>query len=236
VIVEEAQAGADRQSILQFMTTEHFTLQTARAIANAEISSRLQVYLGTLSSSIIALALTAQLSGLGFAFRAFALVLLPVVYFLGVVTHGRLLQVTAEWRIYGQGMNRIRHYFLEVAPEMGRYFVLPSTDDPLVTLAAVGIRTGGNPWWQALLTAGAMVVVVNSVLAGVVAGLLWRSVAGPSGLLPLALSAVAGFVLSLMLLGGYGQRTFRRDMEASPVAFPARPAGVHPPADRPSEG
>jgi hypothetical protein len=143
VIVEESGAGSDRQSILQFMTTEHFTLQTARAVANGEISARLQLYLGTLSSSLIALALTAQLSGLGFAFRAFALVLLPIVYFLGVVTHGRLLQVTAEWRIYGQGMSRIRHYFLEVAPEMERYFVLPATDDPWVSLTAVGIRTGG---------------------------------------------------------------------------------------------
>ena len=61
--MEESRAGADRQSILQFMTTEHFTLQTARAVANAEITSRLQLYLGTLSSAIIALALTAQLSG-----------------------------------------------------------------------------------------------------------------------------------------------------------------------------
>ena len=77
VIVEESRAGADRQHILQFMTTEHFTLQTARAVANAEITSRLQLYLGTLSSAIIALALTAQLSGLGIAFRGFALVLLP---------------------------------------------------------------------------------------------------------------------------------------------------------------
>jgi hypothetical protein len=101
--MEASGAGADRQSILQFMTTEHFTLQTARGIANAEISSRLQLYLGTLSSAIIALALTAQLSGLGLAFRGFALVLLPVVFFLGVVTHGRLLQVNAEWRLYGQG-------------------------------------------------------------------------------------------------------------------------------------
>ena len=55
-IVEESGAGADRQHILQFMTTEHFTLQTARAVANAEITSRLQLYLGTLSSAIIAMA------------------------------------------------------------------------------------------------------------------------------------------------------------------------------------
>ena len=44
--MEESGAGADRQHILQFMTTEHFTLQTARAVANAEITSRLQLYLG----------------------------------------------------------------------------------------------------------------------------------------------------------------------------------------------
>src|SRR5215211_1219310 len=183
------------------------------------------LYLGTLSSAIIALALTAQLSGLGVAFQAFALVLLPVVFFLGVVTHGRLLQVNAEWRLYGQGMNRIRHYFLELAPEMERYFVLSATDDPWVTLAAIGVQTGGNPWWQALLTAGSMVVVVNSVLAGVVAGLLWRSVAGPSGPLPLALAAAVGFLLSLVSQGIYGQRAFRRDLEASSVVFPTGPAG-----------
>ena len=165
--MEASGAGADRQQqIVQFMTTEHFTLQTARGVANAEITSRLQLYLGTLSSAIIALALTAQLSGLGVACRGFALVLLPVVFFLGVVTHGRLLQVNAEWRLYWQGMNRILHYFLELAPEMEPYSVLPATDDPWVTLAAIGVQTGGNPWWQALLTAGSMIVVVNSVLAG----------------------------------------------------------------------
>ena len=129
----------------------------------------MQLYLGTLSSSIIALALTAQPVGAGRCVRAFALVLLPVVFFLGVVTHGRLLQVNAEWRLYGQGMNRIRHYFLEIAPHMERYFVLLASDDPWVTLAAIGVRTGGNPWWQAPLTAGSMIVVVNSVLAGVFA-------------------------------------------------------------------
>ncbi|MFL5883293.1 MAG: hypothetical protein ACJ782_25155 [Actinomycetota bacterium] len=141
-------AGADRQLIMQFMTTEHFTLQTARAVVNAEISARLQLYMTTLSSSIIALALVAQVSGvLGRAFEAFALVLLPVVYFLGVVTLARLLQASAEWRTYGQGMNRIRHWYLEVAPEMAPYFVLPATDDPGPawprSASAAGGRGGG---------------------------------------------------------------------------------------------
>ena len=88
MIVNQSPAGIDRQSVVQFMTTEHFTLQTARAAANAEISSRLQLYMTTLSSAIIALALLTQLSELSRAFVEFALVLLPVVYFLGVVILG----------------------------------------------------------------------------------------------------------------------------------------------------
>jgi len=214
--VDGPPAGADRQQIMQFMTTEHFTLQTARAVVNAEISARLQLYMTTLSSAIIALALVAQVSGaLGRAFETFALVLLPVVYFLGLATLTRLLQAAAEWRTYGHGMNRIRHWYLEVAP----YFVLPATDDPWASLAAVGIRRH-NTWQGLLATAPWIIVVINSVLAGVVAGLLAR-LAWPPGPLLLALAGAVGFVVSLAALGVYEQRVFRRDMDTSPVAFAA---------------
>jgi uncharacterized membrane protein YeaQ/YmgE (transglycosylase-associated protein family) len=214
--VDGPPAGADRQQIMQFMTTEHFTLQTARAVVNAEISARLQLYMTTLSSAIIALALVAQVSGaLGRAFETFALVLLPVVYFLGLATLTRLLQAAAEWRTYGHGMNRIRHWYLEMAP----YFVLPATDDPWASLAAVGIRRN-NTWQGLLATAPWIIVVINSVLAGVVAGLLAR-LAGPPGPLLLALAGAVGFVVSLAALGVYEQRVFRRDMDTSPVAFAA---------------
>jgi hypothetical protein len=178
------------------------------------------------------LALVAQLAELGRAFRAFALVLFPVVYFLGVVTLGRVLQASAEWRIYGQGMNRIRHYYLEVAPQMAPYFVLPATDDPWASLAAIGIRVQGRAWWQGLLTAPAMIVVINSVLAGVFTGLGWRSVAGPSGPVGPAISAAAGFVQSMVVLGVYEQRAFRRQLEAVPVAFPTNPNQTSRSADR----
>ena len=112
---EQRVAEGNPQTIMTFMTTEHFNLQSARAAANSEISARLQLYLTTLSSTIIALALAAQLPGLGADFRVFAIVLLPIVFLLGLVTLGRLNQLELEWRIYGQGMNRIRHYFTEVA-------------------------------------------------------------------------------------------------------------------------
>lgn len=225
--MENSRAGAGRQhslqsqQIMQFMTTEQFTLQTARAVVNAEISARLQLYLGTVSSVIIALALVGQLSTLGAAFRAFALVLLPVAYFLGLATLGRLMEAEVEWLTYGQGMSRIRHYYLEVAPEMGRYLVLPATDDPRAGLVAVGIGVRRWGWW---LSASSVIVVINSVLAGVFAGLLCHSLAGPSGPTLPAIAAASGFALSVLALGSSQHRGFSRHLAALPVAFPEQPS------------
>jgi hypothetical protein len=204
---------------MMIMTTEHFTLQTARSSVNAEIGSRLSLYLGSLSSSIVALALAAQLSDAGDTFLYFAMVLLPVVYFLGLTTLGRLREASAEWRVYGQGMNRIRHYYLEVAPELEPYFVLPHTDDPWTSLEVVGISS--KSWVKGMNTVDAVIGVINSVIAGVFLALLvdafglgrpWVTFAG-----------VGGFLTSGIVLSVHGTRAFMSDMERTQVRFPAPP-------------
>src|SRR5688500_12496555 len=79
-----------------FATTEHFNLQSARALTVSEANGRASIYLAALSSNLIALAFIAQVSGLGGAFYAFALILLPVLGFVGVVTFRRLVQSSME--------------------------------------------------------------------------------------------------------------------------------------------
>src|SRR3954453_11412405 len=74
-----------------FATTEHFNLQTARAITVSETNGRAAIYLAALSSNLIALAFIGQMSELGAEFYAFALILLPVLTFVGVVTFLRLV-------------------------------------------------------------------------------------------------------------------------------------------------
>jgi hypothetical protein len=49
---------------MQALTTEHFTLQTARAVAVNEGNGRTALYIGALSSTLVALALVAQRSPL----------------------------------------------------------------------------------------------------------------------------------------------------------------------------
>ena len=79
-----------------FATTEHFNLQTARAVTVSEANGRASIYLAALSGNLIALAFVGQMSRLGAAFYAFALILLPVLAFVGVVTFVRLVQSSIE--------------------------------------------------------------------------------------------------------------------------------------------
>jgi hypothetical protein len=67
--------GQDPQP--SFATTEHFNLQVSRAITVSEANGRASIYLAALSSNLIALAFIGQMSRLGVAFYAFALILLP---------------------------------------------------------------------------------------------------------------------------------------------------------------
>ena len=215
--MDDSRPTADPQSILLFMTTEHFNLQSARGTVNAEITSRLQLFVSSLSGTIITLALAAQLSAMGTPFWTFALILLPTVYFLGLVTLLRILQASDEWRIYGQGMGRIRHYFVELAPEMRPYFVMPTTDDVGANLAAIGIRP--RAWWQRLLTAGMLIIVMDSIVAGAFVGLL-LSIVQPFGTAVSVTCGVAGFVVSLVVLYWLQHRRLTGALTSLPTVFP----------------
>ncbi|MBC8084847.1 MAG: hypothetical protein H7Z21_16740 [Hymenobacter sp.] len=109
---------ADPQQVLQFLTTEHFTLQTAKAATVAEANGRSILFVATVSSAIVALAFIGQASALGPSFFLFGLVLFPFLFFLGFFTFERVLQVCIEDLVLSSGINRIRHYYMEVAPEI----------------------------------------------------------------------------------------------------------------------
>ena len=71
-----------QQQILQFMTTEHFTLQTARSATIAEANGRCALFMGSVSSAVVALAFIGQASGLSEGFFLFGLVLFHLCSFL----------------------------------------------------------------------------------------------------------------------------------------------------------
>jgi hypothetical protein len=102
--------GESLRAAVTFATTEHFTLQTARSTTVAEASSRGLGFLAVLSSSLIALAFIGQMSELGTAFYVFALVLLPSLSFIGLVTFQRVAQITSEDIAYAQRIAGLREF------------------------------------------------------------------------------------------------------------------------------
>lgn len=171
--METQKEKATREEILQFMTTEHFTLQTAKSATVAEANGRAANFLSTVSSAVVALAFVGQVSEMGGAFLLFGLVLFPTLLFIGLVTFERAIQTAIENMMHSRGINRIRHYYVEMAPEMGRYFIHSTHDDVAGAVQNMGI-VPRESWWQRLVTNAGMVAVVNSVLAGVFAGMLTR--------------------------------------------------------------
>jgi hypothetical protein len=157
-----------------FATTEHFNLQTARALTVSEANGRASIYLAALSGNLIALAFVGHMSRLGAAFYAFALILLPVLAFVGVVTFVRLVQSSIEDLAYAHRIALLRSFYLRVSPELEPYLV-----------AVPGARAAAPPSaWQLTLTAAGMVAVVNSVVVARLrrpgAGSRGRALAGDS--------------------------------------------------------
>jgi hypothetical protein len=167
-----------------FATTEHFNLQTARAVTVSEANGRASIYLAALSGNLIALAFVGQMSRLGATFYAFALILLPVLAFVGVVTFLRLVQSSIEDIAYANRIALLRSFYLRVSPELEPYLAVVSEARP-----ATAPPPGA---WQLTLTAAGMVAVINSVVVGACAGLVLEAAGVHSVAIPVAIGAVIG--------------------------------------------
>jgi hypothetical protein len=209
---------------LQILTTEHWSLLAARSLVYTEAMSRAAIFVSALTGSVVALALVAQATEFESGFVAFALVLLPVVYFLGVVTIVRISQVNWEDARWVQGMNRIRNAYLELAPELEPYFVTSRYDDSLGIMATAIAMGGRPPWTQAFVAVPGVVAVVNSVVAGSTVG-----IAALAMDLGTAAALAVGAVFFLVSLGSFAlwakRRIDRMSDQLNPI-FPTPPRDV----------
>src|SRR5258708_25046885 len=163
------QSKVDPQQLLTLMTTEHYNLQSARSSTIAEANGRVALFLSTVSSGLVALAFIGQRSDMGETFLWFGLVLFPALFFLGLVTFERVLEISIEDLMCLRGIIRIRHYYTEIAPQITPYLVMPIHDDWKGISQAFGIDVPRGQLW---LTSAGMVSVINGILAGSFAGML----------------------------------------------------------------
>lgn len=204
--------------LVSIMTTEHYNLQTGRSMTISEANGRSSLFVGAVSSGLVALAFVGQISHLGMAFFVFSLVVLPTLLFMGLITFERVLQSGSADFMYAVGINRIRHLYLEYAPQMQPYIILSAHDDREGTLGHEAMHTS---WWQVFLSAAGMIAVINSVLVGSFVGLLLAAFA-----LPLWVCTSAGvitFLVSVSIHQRYQSEQWMRVERNLPVLFPSQP-------------
>jgi len=207
----------DRSGLLTALTTEHFTLFFIHETTTTESLGRSTIYLGSLSASLVALALIAQ-GERTLDLRFCALVILPALIFLGTATFVRILETGIEDAICAQAINRIRHYYLELAGEHSRYFLLGGHDDMEGTLANMGIVT--SPWRPFFSVAGVM-GLINSMVAGALVGVALDALA------PRPVALIGALVVVAIAFAGhyrFGYQRFLRALESIEPIFPTEQA------------
>jgi hypothetical protein len=169
----------------QILATEHWSLLGSRALIWNEAMSRTTVFLSLLSAAIIALALLADATGFGPRTTTLAMVLLPVVLFLGIATHIRLVQINSEEIRTVLAMNRLRKAYLEIEPAIEPYLTTGHHDDEK-GLAASYLIAGSNrlrPWAQFLQATATIVATVDAALAAAIVVLALQATEAPIGAL-----------------------------------------------------
>jgi hypothetical protein len=201
--VTSAEASESLRAAVTFATTEHFTLQTARSTTVTEASSRALGFLAILSSGLIALAFIGQMSELGSAFYVFALVLLPTLSFIGIVTFQRVTQITGEDIAFAQRIARLREFYVDLAPQLEPYLTIVRGAAAAQELRGMRPHPSG---WQLFLTFAGMVALVNSVIVGATGAILIDAITDDS-LGPSAMVGVPAGILTLLLHMRYLRRS-----------------------------
>jgi hypothetical protein len=210
-VSDDAPELSDRSGVTdavraQLLATEHWSLLATRTNAWNETFSRAAMFSTIVSAAVVALALVAQATDFGENFRLFAIPLLAVVLLVGLGTFARLSDAAASEIWIVAGMNRLRHAYLDLAPELEPYFVAGHHDDRegvLETWQPGGFR--GRPS-RFLASTPALVGAINAVVAGGLIGLL-AAAAGATA----ANSAVAGVAagLAAMILAAIAMQRAR---------------------------
>ena len=203
------------------MTAEHSALLSARSLVGSEITFRAGLYFAALSSSVVALGFVSQR---GQSLTLFALIILPVIFFLGLFTYGRMLQNAVLFMIAGHSIDRIRRFYREIDPAHSELFhEIHPNDSGLMALGIFSLK------WQPFLAATTMVAIVNAAVAGTASATFVASVLT----LPTwAVAAIGVFVASCVSAAFmlHQSKTWRRVAAALPGLI--RPRTTTSPSQR----
>ena len=215
---------AEQAALSEALRSEYGLLATMLATVWSASLFRVSLFLGVVSAIGVALGFAAQAGGgSGGRFTLFALIALPLAFFLGLATFIRTVELQREAFVYITGMNRIRHAIADAVPASRPYFVLSIYDDAAGVYRSQGtgirLRPPRPRLLFALVQTQGIVAVMCGALAGIIGGIAtawWNSYVA------WALAALA-FIVVLTLLLAYWTRSIARLEAAIHPMFPTPP-------------
>jgi len=215
----------DDPRALQILSTEHWSLLSARSLAYNEAFTRGGMFLSFLSMSFVALALLAQGMSFDREFLIIAAVVLAFDLIIGLTTYGRIIGANADDLRAVHGMSRIRHGYTQIAPMTTPYFTTGTHDDPAGVMISYGSPPSTYPAviFYALTTSGGMIALIVALVGGVLVGVL-SLIFGASAGAAIGLSivgAIVACVLEMALTAG----SVAKVSENLPVLFPSESEG-----------
>lgn len=222
-------AGLADPRALQILSTEHWSLLTARSLVYNESFTRVGMFFSILSATLVALGLVSTGTGFSDAFLIVAAFVLALDLFIGLATLGRVGAVSDEEMRYTQGMNRLRNAYFKIVPGLDPYFITSQYDDFNSVAAFYGPPEQGliGDMLHGLTTLPGMLSVVCCAIAGALAAVVLL-VLTHDGTLAFAGAAVV-FLGMFLVMASIAMRTVAQFQRTFVAKFP-RP--TDPPPDR----
>jgi hypothetical protein len=213
-------SSIDDPRTITLLTTEHWSLLSARSLAYNEAFVRAGMFLTFLSTSFVALALVAQAMSFGRDFLSVAALVLAFDFVIGLTTLLRMNGANFDDLRAVHGMARIRHAYTQLSPIVTPYFTTPTYDDIDAVTAVYG-RISDRLMGQflyGLSTSNGMIALIVAMVGGVlttVVAMLFGVGGGGSVWI-----GVAGGVLVLAGLFAYTAVSVTREQGRLTALFP----------------
>jgi hypothetical protein len=224
---------------ITILTTEHWSLLSARSLAYNEAFTRGGMFLTFLSMSFVALALASSAMTFDDDFLVVAALVLGFDFVIGLTTYLRIIGANVDDMRAVHGMARIRHGYTQIAPVTTPYFTTATHDDPAGIGLAYGDQSTSMPGvlFYGLTTSGGMIQLILSMVAGVLAAVL-ALLAGTDGTTALGVG-VGGGLVAFGAVTGLTVGRVPAEQRKLAALFPSHAPDIHeathrsqtPPAD-----
>jgi hypothetical protein len=178
-----------------FLSTEHWSLLGTRSMTWAEVMSRITIHLTVVSAFLVVLVLTVQRTGFGTPFRVMSIGFASAALIMGSLTAIRVNMASHEDACLVSAMNRLRHAYVDLAPEIEPYLTASIHDDSRGLMHTYALGQRRNMALHVMGSTSFFLMTVNGIVAGTLGALVASAVDAGS-----AVVVVAGVLAGLAYL------------------------------------